>query len=92
MNERILELARQAGLKKPHASDTEYIGNFDWREFAELMVKEHLRIMQQEWYDINNEPIDPTSESPRDVGLRVGRKSEIIVLMHKVKKHFGVEE
>jgi len=40
MNERLLELARQAGLKKDHGSDREYLGNFDWREFAELIVKE----------------------------------------------------
>ena len=40
MNERILELAKQAGLKKEHASDREYIGDFDWRQFADLIVKE----------------------------------------------------
>ena len=40
MNELILELAKQAGLKKEHASDREYIGNFDWRLFAELIVRE----------------------------------------------------
>jgi hypothetical protein len=40
MNERLLELARQAGLKKDHGSDREYLGNFDWREFAELIVQE----------------------------------------------------
>jgi hypothetical protein len=40
MNERILELAKQAGLKKDHGSDREYIGDFDWRQFAQLIVKE----------------------------------------------------
>ena len=40
MNERILELAKQAGLKKEHSSDREYIGDFDWRQFAELIVQE----------------------------------------------------
>jgi hypothetical protein len=40
MNEQLLELARQAGLKKDHGSDREYIGDFDWREFAELIVRE----------------------------------------------------
>jgi len=40
MNERILELAKQAGLKKEHGADREYIGDFDWREFAELIVKD----------------------------------------------------
>jgi hypothetical protein len=40
MNERMLELARQAGLKKEHGSDREYIGDFDWRLFGDLLVKE----------------------------------------------------
>lgn len=40
MNERVLELAKQAGLKKEHGADREYIGDFDWREFAELIVRE----------------------------------------------------
>jgi hypothetical protein len=40
MNEQLLELAKQAGLKKDHGSDREYIGDFDWREFAELIVRE----------------------------------------------------
>jgi hypothetical protein len=40
MNERMLELALLAGLKKAHGADREYIGDFDWREFAELIVRE----------------------------------------------------
>ena len=40
MNDRILELAKQAGLKKEHGADREYIGDFDWRQFAELIVRE----------------------------------------------------
>lgn len=40
MNERMLELALKSGLMREHASDREYIGDFDWRQFAELIVKE----------------------------------------------------
>lgn len=40
MNERMMDLARQAGLKKEHGSDREYIGNFDWRMFGELMIQD----------------------------------------------------
>ena len=53
MNERLLELARQAGLKKDHGSDREYIGDFDWREFAELIVRECASI-------IESQDVDPT--------------------------------
>ncbi len=47
MNKRIVELARQSGLKKDHASDREYTGDFDWREFAELIVQECLKVINQ---------------------------------------------
>jgi hypothetical protein len=40
MNERIKELARQAGLIAPYGSDREELSDFDYREFAELIVKE----------------------------------------------------
>lgn len=46
MDERIRELAEQAGLKKPHGSDHEYIGDFDWRQFAELIVKDCAETVQ----------------------------------------------
>jgi hypothetical protein len=36
----MLELAKQAGLKKEQASDREYTGDFDWREFGDLIVRE----------------------------------------------------
>lgn len=43
MNERMLDLARKAGLKKDHGSDREYIGDFDWRLFGDLIVLECVR-------------------------------------------------
>ena len=43
MNDRILELALQAGLKKAPGADREYIGDFDWRQFADLIVQLTVR-------------------------------------------------
>ena len=40
MKERMLKIAKQAGLKKDHGSDREYIGDFDWRLFGDLIVQE----------------------------------------------------
>ena len=40
MTDRLRELAVQAGLKKPHGSDTEFLVDFDWRDFAKLVIKE----------------------------------------------------
>jgi hypothetical protein len=40
MNERIRELAVQAGLNAPYGSDHEGLRDFDYRKFAELIVRE----------------------------------------------------
>jgi hypothetical protein len=48
MNERLIELAKQAGLKKDHASDREYMGDFDWREYGELIVRECIRVVDKD--------------------------------------------
>ena len=40
MNERIRELAEQAGLNAPYGSDHEGLRDFDYRKFAELIVRE----------------------------------------------------
>lgn len=49
MNERILELAKQAGLKKEHVSDREYIGDFDWRLFAKLIVEDSAMVIDKHY-------------------------------------------
>jgi hypothetical protein len=40
MNERIRELAEQAGLNAPYGSDHEGLRDFDYKKFAELIVRE----------------------------------------------------
>jgi hypothetical protein len=44
MNERIQELARQAGLNAPYGSDHEGLRDFDYKKFAELIVRECVSI------------------------------------------------
>ena len=60
-------------------------------KFADMLIAETIKVMQQEWYDLNNTPA-VENESPRDIGIRVGKKGEVISLMHKIKTHFGVTE
>jgi hypothetical protein len=43
-NLNMLRLAKIAGLRKDHASDREYIGDFDWRLFGDLVVAEVLAV------------------------------------------------
>jgi len=48
MNQRMLELALLAGLKKAHGADREYMGDFDWREFADLIVRECASLLPED--------------------------------------------
>ena len=91
MNERIRDLADEAAkysavmaLPTGESGDNLFVN-----KFAELIVQEHIKILNREWYELNNLPV-PENESLRDIGLRVGRKSEIISLIEKIKKHFGL--
>jgi hypothetical protein len=53
MNELIQELARQAGLNAPYGSDHEGLRDFDYKKFAELIVRECASI-------IESQDVDPT--------------------------------
>jgi hypothetical protein len=77
MNERMLELAKQAGLKKDHASDREYIGDFDWRLFGDLIVRECADTAYQSLYE--DRVFD---DVPANIRCNV---------MDSIKQRFGVE-
>jgi len=91
MNERYKELAQKA-YEDVIKNTPSFLVTKELYEqkFAELIVRDTIKLLQQEWYDLNNAP-PVEGESARDVGIRVGRKSEVIALMSKVSKHFGVE-
>ena len=81
MNERTLELAKQAGLKKDHGSDREYIGDFDWRLFGDLIVQEcveQLELVRKYRYD-RIQPLET-------------QQTIIDECQYQIKQHFGVEE
>jgi hypothetical protein len=48
MNERIRELAERAGLNAPYGSDHEGLQDFDYRKFAELIVRECAAVALRE--------------------------------------------
>jgi hypothetical protein len=51
MNERIRELALQAGLNAPYGSDHEGLRDFDYRKFAELIVRECIDAVYNDGQD-----------------------------------------
>lgn len=46
-NLNMLHLAKLAGLRKDHTTDREYIGDFDWRLFGDLLVAEVLHVQSK---------------------------------------------
>ena len=75
MNERIRELAIQSGLNAPYGSDHEGLQDFDYRKFAELIVREcanHCDLLLD--HKINSEWSRGTHDCSK-----------------AIKKHFGVE-
>jgi len=55
MNERMVELALLAGLKKAHGADREHMGDFDWCEFADLIVRECAQFVEDKFDFVGDE-------------------------------------
>ena len=91
MNEKVKSLIDHSSREWDEETDEYPDMHVDLEKFAELIVQETTQLLQQEWYSLNNAPKFEDGESPRDVGIRVGRKSEIISLIAKINKHFGVK-
>jgi len=95
MNERIKQLAEQAGaitsLSYEHDGLLILSGEDRIDKFAELIIQEHAKLLQQEWYRLNDLP-KFADETPRDIGMRVGKKSEIVLLLALFKNHFGIKQ
>ena len=76
MNERINQLAREAGLIAPYGSDREGLRDFDYRMFAELIVRECVGIVEGGRF-LHDQA--PTALFAKECS-------------GAIKKHFGVEE
>jgi hypothetical protein len=85
----MLEIAKQAGLKKEHANDREYIGDFDWRLFGDLIVKECMTVCDEvhavylkhrkSSFDFEDKNIYAEGEAASDA------------IKHKIKRAFEVK-
>jgi hypothetical protein len=87
MNKRLTELHDLANFRGDrYALPDEFA-----EEFARLLGAEAVRVVRDRWYELNNAAA-VAGESPRDVGIRVGRKNELILLMHTLNQHFGLQD
>ena len=83
MNERILELAKQAGLKFP---SEEALSPVEIK-FAELIVGECVGVVNANMDDILDQPVF----NPTDELWNRARVEELVRVALHIKKHFGVE-
>lgn len=84
MNQRINELKRAAGID--HNPDQEGLDLF-----ADLIVKECVDQLRQEWYNLNNDENNVLGDA-RATAILVGQKNGVLKSISRIKKYFGVEE
>jgi hypothetical protein len=92
MNERIKELAEQAGYKDLPTVRLAFQG-FDKEKFAELIVKEccsKLVEMGEGWHEFANNPPQGQAHNASGALFAAYRLKEDAV--DEIKQHFGVEE
>ncbi len=61
------------------------------QRFGDLVVKECIDELRQEWYELNNTESEVLGDA-RAVAILVGQKNGLLKALSRVKKHFGVEE
>ena len=86
MNERIRELAKQAGIFYYRKGKLQV----DMEKFAELIVDEYIGILETEIELVKG--YKSTACNDFDVRWHEGKIEHFTKLIEKSKKHFGVEE
>jgi hypothetical protein len=70
MTERIRKLAIQSGLNAPYGSDHEGLRDFDYRKFAELIVRECSTIADKWVDDTDNGQNYPSEMIQQNFGVK----------------------
>jgi hypothetical protein len=91
MNERIKELAVQAGFDDRGSNHTAYM-NFDHEKFAELIVRECAKLNKHQSYELMGVITDVEEGDGFDDVCLNTVKRVADHLAKDLKEHFGVEE
>ena len=86
MNERINQLAEQAGIFRPKEF-YQHIDALQLEKFAELIVRECIQVSEAHAKDLESQPTDPLLEAYED-----GVVNGIYEATEAIKEHFGVKE
>lgn len=89
MNERIEELAKQAGIHLDYfgLGSCDDGGDPDIGMFAELIIRDTINALRQEWFDENN---DKDETDKRETAIRLGKKLAYMNSVDVIIKRFGV--
>lgn len=85
MTSRITNLAKQAGLIAPYGSDREGLADFDYRKFAELILKDVNNLLRDNWRLVNDHP---DVDTPRSRAMYLGMKTAYTNALDEIQQHF----
>ncbi|CAB4129907.1 hypothetical protein UFOVP116_173 [uncultured Caudovirales phage] len=85
MNDRIKELARQSGLNAPYGSEHQGLRDFDYRQFAELIIQECVAITN----DLVKRNTDGTWTSNE---LYTDYNGALVEVKRRIQETFGIGE
>jgi hypothetical protein len=87
MTTKITELALQAGLHAPYGTDHEGLRDFDYRRFAELILRDVNNILQDNWKALNNREFAEDG-NPRSRAMYLGMRCAYITALDEITQHF----
>ena len=87
MNERIRELAEQAGAKFPFGGFVNY-DQFDYEKFAELIILECVNVALEQKKRVEDQEVF----NPHDASWNRAKIQQSQCIVEKINEHFGVEE
>lgn len=104
MNEHIKSLFEKSGLKTEimldeSSRDVECVVSAyenqmptlaSFEKFTNMLLDDVNRLLQERWYELNNR-LKPEDETLRELGIRLGRKSEVINIQNLIRKHYSVK-
>lgn len=99
MNKRLHEIYRACRSAEALASQEQFgstnvlLGS-EVERFAEMILAEAMQVVRDRWYELNDLPDIENSDDPyvkREIGIRVGSKSENVILLERLKQHFGIK-
>ena len=92
MADKMLELARMAGISAPHGSDTIGLREFDWRLFGELIVRNCIAQCREVGYEameIELDLKDPNLDFAR--GSKSGKKISAFNCVGKIAETYDLK-